>query len=108
MTPSINHEPPLKRRYRIKNKKRFIVFLMIILLPFVAILIPNKAESQVNYVPYVVGYKEYYWHIARGLQEDGYNKDIRDIVDELVRQSGIPAHGLKEGDTIYIPYLDGE
>lgn len=106
MMAPIKYVPPLKRRYRIKNKKRFIIFLIIISLPIMAILIPDKADSQVSYKPYTVGYREYYWHIARDLQEAGYKKDIRDIVDELVIQSGIPAHELREGDTILIPDLE--
>lgn len=108
MTPSINCEPPLKRRYRIQNKIRFIVFLLLILLPIMAILIPDKADSQVSYRPYVVGYKEYYWHVARRLQDEGYKKDIRDIVDELQKVSGIPAHELKDGDIILIPDIKGD
>jgi hypothetical protein len=96
-----------RRQLRIQNKKRFIVFLIIISLPIMAILIPDKADSQVSYKPYTVGYREYYWHVAKRLQDEGYKKDIRDIVDELVRQSGIPAHELMEGDTIYIPDMEG-
>lgn len=96
-----------KRQLRIQNKKRFIVFLIIISLPIMAILIPDKADSQISYRPYVVGYKEYYWHVARRLQDEGYDKDIRDIVHELQKVSGIPSHELKEGDTIYIPDLGG-
>jgi len=97
-------EPP-KRRLRIKNRTRLVVFLLIVLLTILAFIIPKQGVSQVNYVPYKVGYGEYYWHIAKRLQEAGYKKDIRDIVDELIQKSGIPAHELREGDIIYIPDL---
>lgn len=107
MMAPIKYVPPLKRRYRIQNKKRFIVFLIIISLPIMAIMIPDKADSQVSYKPYTVGYREYYWHVAKELQEAGYKKDIRDIVDELQKVSGIAAHELKDGDTILIPDLEG-
>jgi len=47
--------------------------------------------------------------IAKSLQEQGYRSraDIRDVVHELISKSSIPAHELREGDTIYIPDLEG-
>ncbi len=107
MMAPIKYVPPLKRRYRIKNKKRFIIFLIIISLPIMAIMIPVETDSQIIYRPYEVRYGEYYWHVAKRLQDEGYDKDIRDIVDELQKVSGIPSCELKEGDTILIPDLEG-
>lgn len=101
------YEPP-KRRLRIRNKIRFIVSL-IILFTVISILIPDKGTSQVEFTEYQVSYGDTYWGIAQDLQRQGYRPraDIRDIVYELISKSGIPAHELKEGDTIYIPDWEG-
>lgn len=107
MVPVIKEYEPPRRRLRIRNKKRLIVSLILIVLAFLAIIIPRQGTSQVSYKPFIVGYGDTYWQIARGLQEQGYNADIRDIVSELISKSGIPAHELKEGDTIYIPDWEG-
>ncbi len=101
------YEPP-KRRLRIRNKIRFIVSL-IILFTVISILIPDKGTSQVEFTEYQVSYGDTYWGIAQDLQRQGYRPraDIRDIVHELISKSGIPAHELREGDTIYIPDWEG-
>jgi|SRR5690554_499329 len=105
MLPYMKEYGPVRRRLRIKNRKRLIVFLVLILLTFLMIFIPKIGTGQINYTEYTVTYGDTYWSIARGLQAAGYGgrKDIRDIVHELISKSGIPAHELKEGDTIYIP-----
>ncbi len=102
------YEPP-KRRLRIRNKKRLIVSLILLVLTFLVIIIPRQGTSQVNYKPFKVSYGDTYWQIAKQLQEEGYRPraDIRDIVHELVSKSGIRAHELKEGDIIFIPDMEG-
>ena len=107
MTPIIKEYEPPRRRLRIRSKKRLTVFLLIILLALLLIFIPKIGTSQVNYKPYTVGYGDTYWDIAKQLQAQGYKprRDIREIVDELIKTSSIPAHELREGDTIYIPEL---
>ena len=108
MNPYIKEFEPPRRRLRIRSKKRLTVFLLIILLALLLIFIPRIGTSQVNYKPYTVGYGDTYWDIAKQIQAQGYKprRDIREIVDELIRASGIPAHQLREGDTIYIPVLE--
>ena len=111
MLPVIRrYEPPIKRRLRIRNKKRLIVSLILIVLAFLAIIIPRQGTSQVEFVEYQVKYGDTYWQIAKQLQQNGYRTkdDIRNIVDELIRKSGIKAHELKEGDIIQIPDLGVE
>lgn len=107
MLPYIKEYEPPRRRLRIKNRKRLIVFLVLILLTFLAVFIPRKGAGQTNYIEYRVAYGDTYWQIAKELQEQGYKADIRDIVHELISKSGIPAHELKEGDTIYVPDWEG-
>lgn len=109
MIPVIKEYEPARTRLRIRNKKRFIVSLMLIVCTLLAIFIPKKGTSQVNYKPFKVSYGDTYWQIAKQLQEEGYRPraDIRDIVHELVSKSGIRAHELKEGDIIFIPDMEG-
>ncbi len=109
MYPYIEDTKPVRRRLRIRNKKRLIVSLMLIVLAFLAIIIPRQGTSQVSYKPYRVAYGDTYWGIAKQLQEQGYRSraDIRMIVHELISKSGIKPHELKEGDTIYIPVMEG-
>ena len=109
MLPVIKGYEPPKRRLRIKHKLRLTVFLLLIVCTLLAILIPKKGTSQVSYKSYKVGYGDTYWQIAKDLQKQGYRAraDIRDVVHELISKSGIPAHELKEGDTIYVPDMEG-
>ena len=110
MVPVIKEYEPPRRRLRIRNKIRLIVSLILIVLTFLAIIIPRQRTSQVNYKPFKVSYGDTYWQIAKQLQEQGYKPraDIRDIVHELVQKSGIKAHELKDGDTILIPDIKGD
>ena len=109
MVPVIKEYGPPRRRFRIKHKLRLIVSLILIVLAFFVIIIPRQGTSQVSYKPYKVGYGDTYWQIAKALQKQGYRAraDIRDVVHELISKSGIPAHELKEGDTIYVPDMEG-
>jgi hypothetical protein len=107
MIPYIEDTKPVRRRLRIKNRIRLTVFLLIIVCTLLTIFIPREGASQAEYKPYAVGYGDTYWEIAKELQEQGYKADIRDIVHELISKSGIKPHELKEGDTIYIPVMEG-
>jgi hypothetical protein len=98
-----------RRQLRIQNKIRFIVFLLLILLPVITFFIQRTGHTETKWTEYQVSEGEYYWNIAKQLQQAGYKSktDIRKIVDELQEMSGIPAHELMEGDTIYIPDMEG-
>lgn len=105
MYPYIEDTKPVRSRLRIGNKRRLIIFLLLLLFTLLSIFIPKKGTSQEKYREYQVGYKETYWSIAKRLQEAGYKPraDIRNIVTELTEASDIPAHELQAGDTILIP-----
>ena len=109
MYPYIEDTKPARTRLRIRNKKRLMVSLILIVLAFLFIIIPHQGTNQVNYKPFKVSYGDTYWQIAKQLQEQGYRPraDIRDIVHELIQKSGIKAHELREGDTILLPDLEG-
>ena len=109
MLPVTKEYEPARTRLRIRNKKRLIVSLILIVLTFLAIIIPRQGTSQVSYKPYRVAYGDTYWQIAKSLQEQGYRprSDIRDVVHELIQKSGIKAHELREGDIIYLPDFEG-
>lgn len=91
---------------RIKNKARFTLFTAILIITIFAAFMPVQKQQQIEYKPYVVGYGDTYWQLARKAQDNGYNADIRIIVDRMVERSGIKAHELKEGDTIFIPDME--
>ena len=79
------------------------------ILAILAVFIPRtKGHSNTEYKPYRVTFGDTYWHIAKELQKAGYKpqSDIREVVHELVELSGIKAHGLKEGDIIYVQCLE--
>lgn len=99
---SIKKEP-ITSRLRIKNKARFTLFATLLIITILAAFIPAKQEQQIEYRPYVVGYGDTYWQLARKAQDNGYKADIRIIIDRMIERSGIKAHELKEGDTIFIP-----
>lgn len=109
MISYIEDTKPPRRRLRIKHKLRLTVFLLLIVCTLFIIFIPKKGTSQVSYKPFKVSYGDTYWQIAKQLQKQGYRSraDIRDVVHELISKSGIPAHELKEGDTIYVPDMEG-
>jgi hypothetical protein len=94
-----------KRQLRIKNKARFTLFIGILIITILAAFITAQKEQQIEYRPYVVSCGDTYWQLARKAQENGYNADIRVIIDSMVERSGIKAHELKEGDTILIPFV---
>ena len=108
MIPVIKEYEPPRRRLRIRNKFRFILILLLVICTVSTFFIHRIAQSQTAYRPYQVRFGDTYWDIAKQLQAQGYKprRDIREIVDELIRASGIPAHQLREGDTIYIPVLE--
>lgn len=109
MLSYITRYEPVRRRLRVKNKARLTIALLILVTILLIIFIPTRVASQVNYKPFKVAYGDTYWEIARELQASGYRPrtDVRVIVGELVQQSGIRAHELREGDTIYVPDLGG-
>jgi len=107
MIPYIKEFEPPRRRLRIRSKVRLTITLLLILCTLSTLLIHRGGRGQATYKPYTVGYGDTYWDIAQQLQEQGYKPraDIRSIIFEIIEESGIPAHELKAGDTIFVPEL---
>ena len=93
MYPYIEDTKPARTRLRIRNKKRLIVSLILIVLAFLFIIIPHQGTNQVNYKPYRVAYGGTYWQIAKSLQEQGYRprSDIRDLATSSILCSDVIA-----------------
>lgn len=100
----------IKRQIKIKSKFRFIFFVLVLLTIITILCWPRTSCSNTEYQPYRVAFGDTYWNIAKELQKAGYkpNADIREIVHELVQQSGTKAHQLREGDIIYVPKIRKE
>ena len=103
MLPITKEYEPSRRRLRIKNKARLIITLLLILCTLSTVFIHRVTSSKTTFISYTVGYGDTYWGIANQLQQKGY-KPRGDISTE----SGIPAHRLKEGDTILVPDVGGD
>lgn len=112
MLPFIQRVVP-SRRIRVANKERLALSLITTVLLLCTITYPfyrkpaNKMADEIIQKPYTVGHGDTYWQISKALQADGYkkDKDIREVVHDLVKWSGIKAHELKEGDIILLPFL---
>lgn len=109
--PKAKAKEPSPRR--LPNKTDRGDLLLIIIISAICIITIRVLDSEEEYEPtgfieYRVAYGDTYWSIARQLQEKGYKKDIRRIVDELIEMSGIRPEDLKENDIIVIPKLEGK
>lgn len=111
--PKAKAKEPSPRR--LPNKTDRGDLLLIIIISAICIITIRVLDSEEKYEPTATGFIEYrvaygdtYWSIARQLQEKGYKKDIRRIVDELIEMSGIRPEDLKENDIIVIPKLEGK
>lgn len=93
---------PITSRLRIKNKARFTLFVSILIITLFVAFMPAEKQN-IIYRKYQVEYGDTYWQLAREAQDNGYKKDIREIVDEMIERSGIHAYDLKEGDTVWMP-----
>ncbi len=97
----------MKRKYRIKSKFRFTLFLTVAILVMISvtgtIFGANDAESltKPNYSEITVQSGDTLWNLAEEFGPDG--KDIREIVYEICRLNDISADGIYPGQTILIP-----
>ena len=95
----------MKKRYRIKNKFRFVFFVtLFVLICSLAIgaVFPVAASSSGRRMTQVkVQSGDTLWDLARTYGDQ--NKDIREVIYDICSINGISASELYVGTTIYIP-----
>jgi len=97
----------MKKKYRIKSKFRFTLFMTIAILMFISAagtaIGMNQAESLTKpfYTEIVVQSGDTLWELAQEFGPD--HKDVREVVYEICRINEISADSIYPGQTILIP-----
>ncbi len=97
----------IKKKYRIKSKVRFTLFMTIAMLMAISItgtmIGTNNAESlmKTTYMEISVQSGDTLWNLAEKFGSD--DKDIREIVFEICKLNDISASSIFPGQTIRIP-----
>lgn len=97
----------MKKKYRIKSKVRFTLFMtMVLLLVFSfagTIFGANNSESlmKTTYSEIRIQTGDTLWDIAQELGPD--NKDVREVVYEICQINDITADNIHPGQTILVP-----
>ena len=96
-----------KRHIRLKNKKRFVIFLSSILILIVISMMNLFTQTLVwgtsknTYMEVLVKKGDTLWSIAERYNSN--NKDIRKFINEIMRENNINSAMLMHGDTLKIP-----
>lgn len=97
----------MKKKYRIKSKIRFTLFLTVALIMLISItntfIGVNQAESLTKpvYNQVIIQAGDSLWDLAEEFGPDG--KDIRQVVYEICKINDISADSIYPGQTILIP-----
>lgn len=97
----------MKKKYRIKSKIRFTLFMTIAILMTISItgtlIGANNAESLTKpvYSEILVQSGDTLWDLAREFGPGG--QDVREVVYEICRINDISADSIYPGQTILIP-----
>ena len=97
----------MKKRYRIKSKFRFTLFMTIAILMFISITTTaigaNNAESLTKpvYSEITIQSGDTLWNLAEAFGPA--NKDTREVVYEICKINDISADSIYPGQTILIP-----
>lgn len=97
----------MKKRVKIANKKRFIVFLSILFIVFgtavsgMIKLNPVYSSKSEEFVEITIVPGDTLWEIAK--RNNPYNQDVRKIVYEIMKINNMKSASLKSGSTIKIP-----
>ena len=97
----------MKRRYRIKNKYRFITFvaLMVIMASMVmGAVFPVSAahQQEANYREVKVQAGDTLWNIARIYGDN--NRDVREIIYDICEINNVNAGSIYPGQVLKVPY----
>lgn len=103
----MEEETPMKRKYRIKSKFRFTLFISLVL---VMVLLTTGTVLGLNrsngigtpaYITVEIQSGDTLWELASQFGPDG--TDPRKVVKEICRINGISADQLRPGQEILIP-----
>jgi len=95
------------KKYRIKSKFRFTLFLTIAILMVISItgtmIGANNAESltKPTYSEIIVESGDTLWNLAQEFGPD--DKDVREVVFEICKINNVSADSIYPGQTIRIP-----
>ena len=97
----------MKRRYKIKNKYRFITFIAVMVIAcsmLLGAIFPVSAahQQEANYIEVKVQSGDTLWNIARIYGSS--NKDIRETVYEICQINGVEAGSIYPGQVLKVPY----
>jgi nucleoid-associated protein YgaU len=97
----------MKKKYRIRSRIRFTMFLTVAILMIISItgtlIGANNAESLTKpvYSEIIIQSGDTLWNLAQEFGPDG--KDIRKVVHEICRINNISADSIYPGQAILIP-----
>lgn len=92
-----------KRRYVLKDRRRFSMFLMaltVIMCVLVFAVVVNGADSEGKYETVVVKRGETLWDLAK---EYRGNTDIRRYIEKIKEVNGLKESTIYEGDILKMP-----
>ncbi|MFO7636978.1 MAG: LysM peptidoglycan-binding domain-containing protein [Clostridia bacterium] len=95
----------MKRRYVLRNKKRFmaisIIILSLVLSSFMITLRPTQSKQQDSYYEVVIVKGDTLWDIASSINHQ--NQDIRKIVRHIKQINHLESAEIFVGQTIRVP-----
>lgn len=92
----------MKRRYRLKNKKRFVASILLVILVVFTFLYFTSAYGykEVSYISVYVNKGDTLWDIAKKYKRNG---DIREYIKEIKRINNLKSGTIYEGDILMVP-----
>jgi len=97
----------MKKKYRIRSKFRFTLFLTIAIIMTISaagtVIGANQAESLTKpvYSEITIQAGDTLWELAK--EFGPADQDVREVVYEICKINGISAEGIYPGQTILIP-----
>ncbi len=95
----------MKKKYVLKNKKRFSIFLVVVALLVNALLITNTVYGykNINHKTITVRYGDTLWEIAGRYNNRG---DIRNFIYDIKELNKLDSSDIIEGMELKIPVIE--
>jgi uncharacterized membrane protein len=93
----------MKRRYRLKNRKRFYMFMMVLTVLVTVIVfasVVNGADSHSEFEMITVKRGDTLWDLA---EERSNGTDIRRYIEKVKKMNDMTDSSVYEGDTLKMP-----